>query len=290
MGREYAQIYDYYYHNHFLFRLGHKRYQKAQPPIPLHEHGNMTEFVFLEKGTQSYQTIDEIYTVHQGEVFFTQPNEPHSTGILPEEISVLYYLIVDLCLISELDIFISENEYTKMDNYFRNIGSRIFKPSPHLTTALRRLLEIFIIPDMHFDTHIRNALSEVLISLSTPFIPGKDSHNGEIENSMTYIQNHLKEVIYVSELAQMENMSLSAFKKNFVRIAGIPPGEYILQEKIKKSKELLLSTRLSITEIAFEYGFSSSQYFATVFKRFCYMSPSQFRKVYCVSENLKSES
>ena len=51
-----------------------------------------------------------------------------------------------------------------------------------------------------------------------------------------------------------------------------------------------VSGKKEAAEIAFEYGFSSSQYFATVFKRFCYMSPSQFRKVYCVSENLKSES
>lgn len=280
MIKEYRKVYDYYYHDQFLFRIGHARFQKAHPPIPLHEHGNKTEFVFLDKGTQNYQTTNKVYTVHQGEVFFTQPNEPHSTGILPEEISVIYYLIVDLCLVSELDIFSSHTEYAKMENYFLNIHSRIFKPSPRLKIEINRLLDIFAQPDMHFDTHIRNALSEVLIALSTPSFPEINISKREIECSLTYIRENLNNMIHISDLAQMENMSLSSYKKKFVQITGIPPGEYILQEKIRKSKDLLLSTQLSITEIAFEYGFSSSQYFATVFKRFCYMSPSQFRKVY----------
>lgn len=280
MIKEYRKVYDYHYHNQFLFRLGHARFQKAHPPIPLHEHGNMTEFVFLEKGTQNYQTIDKVYTVQQGEVFFTKPNEPHSTGILPEEISVIYYLIVDLCLVSEIDAFIYQSEYSRIENYFLNIHSRIFKPSPRLKMEFNRLLEIFAHPDIHFDTRIRNALAEVLIALSTLPSPEKNISTREIESSMTYIQENLNNIIHISDLAQMENMSLSAYKKKFVQVTGIPPGEYILQQKIKKSKELLLSTQLSITEIAFEYGFSSSQYFATVFKRLCYMSPSEFRKVY----------
>lgn len=285
MIREYRKVYDYYYHDQFLFRLGHVRFQKAHPPLPLHEHGNMTEFVFLEKGTQNYQTTDKVYTVRQGEVFFTQPNEPHSTGILPEEISVIYYLIVDLRLVTELDTFISQSEYTRMESYFSNIHSRIFRPSPQLKMEFDRLLEIFAQPDMHFDTHIRNALSEVLIALSTPPSPEKNISKREIESSIIYIQENLNSMIHISDLAQMENMSLSAYKKKFVQITGIPPGEYILREKIKKSKEMLLSTQLSITEIAFEYGFSSSQYFATVFKRLCYMSPSEFRKVYDITNH-----
>ena len=53
---------------------------------------------------------------------------------------------------------------------------------------------------------------------------------------------------------------------------------YILKKKIEKARSLLLETKLSITAIAFQCGFSSSQYFATAFKRFCRMTPSQFRE------------
>ena len=72
---------------------------------------------------------------------------------------------------------------------------------------------------------------------------------------MSYIQNHLKEVIYVSELAQMENMSLSAFKKNFCPNSWYSARRIYIAGENQEIKRTTASTRLPFTEIAFEYGF-----------------------------------
>ena len=83
----------------------------------------------------------------------------------------------------------------------------------------------------------------------------------------------VKDDIKIEELACQIVLSVSRFHYNFVKAAGIPPREYILRRKIDSAKNELLYSDRTVTEIAYEYGFSSSQYFATVFKRFCYMSP-----------------
>ena len=71
---------------------------------------------------------------------------------------------------------------------------------------------------------------------------------------------------------------LSAGRK-FVQITGSSCEEDILRTKPEKARELLAATDMSVTEIAFRYGFSSSQYFATVFKRLCCSTPTRYRRM-----------
>ncbi|MCI6005930.1 MAG: AraC family transcriptional regulator [Blautia sp.] len=280
MHKEHRKVYDYYYNSNFLFRIGFVNHLEASPPMDFHEHGSMTEFVYLKKGIQNYQITDKSYTIHQGEVFFTLPHEFHNTGGFPEEKSVLYYLIVDLSLVSRLNVFLSSDEYREMELFFKNIKSRIYQASPMLPDALEHLLHVCLHQtDFHFDTHVRNALSEALIALCTPVPSLPKTDDGlSIENSLNYIQTHLCDVIRISDLSAMENMSVSTYNKQFTKMTRMTPAEYILKLKIEKIKELLVTTEKPITEIAYDYGFSSSQYFATAFKRFCNVTPTQFRK------------
>ena len=52
------------------------------------------------------------------------------------------------------------------------------------------------------------------------------------------------------------------------------------EQRIKKSTNLLLTTNYSLTQIAFECGFSSQSYFSYVFKRHYGVSPSKYRTEY----------
>jgi AraC-like DNA-binding protein len=52
--------------------------------------------------------------------------------------------------------------------------------------------------------------------------------------------------------------------------------DYITRRRIEESKKMLSQGEASVTDIAYALGFSSSQYFATVFKRITGQSPKQF--------------
>lgn len=278
MTTERRIVYDYYYEQQFIFRIGYVHHLAAIQPLEIHDHDNMTEFVYMERGSQNYQTTNKQYVVNPGEVFFTRPRELHSTGSFPEEVSSLYYFIVDLSLIPNLNLFLFPEEYEQIRGFFSRTSDRIFKASENLPSTLKALLKCFSGMDLHFDSHVRNALSEVLIALATPAQSKNTSHVFHIQKSLAYIEEHLEETIAVSDLPSLDSLSLSTFNKYFVHAMGLPPGEYILRKKIEKAKELLSATDLSVTEIAYKYGFSSSQYFSTVFKRFCYVTPTEYRK------------
>jgi len=273
-------LYEYYLGQELIFQLGHVTHPKAACPLQMHEHKDSFEFVYLKKGAQTYLVENQEFFVHHDEVFFTWPNEHHSTGDYPEEISVLYFFIIDFRKLPKLNLFSSSEEYAYLNTFFDRDRARIYKVSPSLFNAFKQLQEAFALKGLHFDTHIRNALSELLIALATPLSSAKSTPAFDAQGNLQYIQKHLEENICVADLASQQHMSVSTYNKYFVQATGIPPAEYVLRQKIEKAKELLATTTLPITEISYKYGFSSSQYFSTVFKRFSTMSPSQFRKIH----------
>lgn len=64
----------------------------------------------------------------------------------------------------------------------------------------------------------------------------------------------------------------------FKETTGLTPNDYLLRQRIERAKERLTQTSQPITEIALGVGFSSSQYFANVFRRYTGMTPLAHRK------------
>ncbi|MDM8143830.1 helix-turn-helix transcriptional regulator, partial [Megamonas hypermegale] len=56
------------------------------------------------------------------------------------------------------------------------------------------------------------------------------------------------------------------------------PMQYVIQQRIKEAQNLLLSTDLTITEIAFHCGYNNSNYFQSVFNNIVGMPPGKYRK------------
>ena len=74
-------------------------------------------------------------------------------------------------------------------------------------------------------------------------------------------------------LARLVRLSPSRFKVRFLEEVGLPPREYVLRHKLGLAEQRLRRGE-SVTSVAHELGFSSSQYFATVFRRFAGHAPS----------------
>ena len=55
------------------------------------------------------------------------------------------------------------------------------------------------------------------------------------------------------------------------------PNDYLQRLRLESARSLLAETSRSVTDIAFEVGFNSSQYFSTVFLQYTGLTPSGFR-------------
>ncbi|PMD90495.1 AraC family transcriptional regulator [Siphonobacter sp. BAB-5405] len=100
----------------------------------------------------------------------------------------------------------------------------------------------------------------------------------KIEQAMNYIQQQLSNTITVEILADQVSQSAHYFSKLFLQATGQRPLEYLLQKRIEKAQFLMLTTPLSLSEIAVETGFESLSYFSRSFKKVTGQSASQYSR------------
>jgi len=81
----------------------------------------------------------------------------------------------------------------------------------------------------------------------------------------------------VARLARVSGVSPAHFARSFHRAFGAPPHRYLLTRRIEKATALLRDTELSITEIAFEAGWSSLGTFGRTFRDVTGQTPSALR-------------
>ncbi|RZM29011.1 MAG: AraC family transcriptional regulator [Pedobacter sp.] len=70
----------------------------------------------------------------------------------------------------------------------------------------------------------------------------------------------------------------SSFRKLFKSYTGLSPGQYYLQLKIEKAKNMLTNTNLSVKQISYELNFESNFYFSKIFKEKTGLRPTEYRK------------
>jgi len=72
-------------------------------------------------------------------------------------------------------------------------------------------------------------------------------------------------------------MSAYHFARMFKDSTGYSPHQYIVQCRVNRAKELLVDTKLPITDVAFEVGYRTQSHFTTAFGRLAGMTPAAFR-------------
>jgi AraC family transcriptional regulator len=82
----------------------------------------------------------------------------------------------------------------------------------------------------------------------------------------------------LASLAELVRLSPFHFSRAFKKSLGVPPHAYQMKLRVERAKLLLTSTSQSVTQIAHEVGYESSQALARAFLRQVGATPSQFRR------------
>lgn len=109
----------------------------------------------------------------------------------------------------------------------------------------------------------------------------KDMHSEmrymNISKAVTYLEQNYTQPISNKFLANLCSISQDCFIRTFKMYYDTTPRKYILDLRISKAKEMLVSQSKTVSEIAYALGFESPTYFTNMFKKKVGVSPSQYK-------------
>lgn len=99
-----------------------------------------------------------------------------------------------------------------------------------------------------------------------------------ITRTIEHIARNLGAKLDVDMLARVSGLSRAHFSRSFAAMTGLPPAEYVQQQRMRRAARLLAAHRdMSIKEISSRCGITEDNYFSKLFRKAYGVSPTEFR-------------
>lgn len=260
-----------------LRSIGHASVKNVVLPLEMHIHKDCIEIVTVIKGRQTYISDGCTYDLTGGDVFISFLDQIHGSGENLQDINEIIWMQIDMHL---CDGFLGLSpEYGRiLHNKLLSIKEPVSKID---RASIKILMNAFDLFSKMTQEDIQTGQSLLVTFLNR--LARSKRENVEIEycfkEILRFIEDNLCENIEISALSRMCYLSESRFKHKFSEIVGISPKQYINLKKIERAKKILQNIPdnrpTSITDIAMQHGFSSANYFSTVYKKFTGAAPSE---------------
>lgn len=109
----------------------------------------------------------------------------------------------------------------------------------------------------------------------------------KITRAQIMLRNDLSARLSPVDIANQLNMSYSSLRTQFKAVTGVSMSVYQQQSKLSLAKELLTSSTKNISEIAYETGFESVSRFCSFFRKYMYITASEFRAKNSIVHKIK---
>ena len=104
------------------------------------------------------------------------------------------------------------------------------------------------------------------------------SHNTAVQKAVEYIKENLTYDLSLKSVAAYAGFSPIYFHNLFKNATGKALRDYVEEQRIKKAANMIVTTDATLTEVAYECGFSSQSYFSYAFKRRMGATPREYQR------------
>lgn len=254
-------------------------YSDRQTPYERHFH-NAYELVFICEGRVRFEIGQSCYDVGANTILFISKLEEHNLRILSGTYRRYFILLTP----SQLDRLIDD---PKLKSVFISRPSG-FCHAFDLNIYADRvggLLENMLLEHQHpgsFSRHASQSLFNLLMILcyrakKEDFPLPSKRFSRAVFDIQKYIDRHFTEEINLEELSARFYISPSYLSHTFREWTGSSPKQYIMRSRIAYAKEILITTDLSVSDIAVRCGFMDVSNFIRSFKKETSQTPMQYR-------------
>ena len=250
----------------------------------LHHYHDCYELYYLYSGERYYFIQDKTYHVTGGSFVLIRPNDIHRTGNLGNfgYDRMLIHFSREL-LEDYLAVDPSVNPYRHLEEEVHMI-SLSPQEQNFVETLLHTMESEYQANRQRENSYIKLSLLELLLFLNNckphqqdAALPAINATQKTMFEILGYINNHYDMELSLESISARYYLSTCYFSRTFKEVTGFHFVEYLNNVRIKEAKKLLLSSALSINEIAASVGFNSNTHFGRVFKQITGCSPSAFK-------------
>ena len=125
-----------------------------------------------------------------------------------------------------------------------------------------------------------SVLCEIQNQMRKSFHLRNDKTNALFESINDYVASHIGERLYVKDIAERFGYNEKYLTTLFREKTGVSLKQHIISMKQARAQFLLCNTSASIAEISYNLSYWDEQSFSTAFKKYCGMTPTEFRRMY----------
>ncbi|WP_313639870.1 AraC family transcriptional regulator [Paenibacillus sp.] len=261
-----------------LVLLGYDHFSRAMP-LTSHVHEEAYEFVFIEQGTVVWEVNGQIYPTSAQHIIHTRPGERHRAS----------FDYIGPCTIWWINVRdpLQHANWFGLDDAERQIFAQWIQRCPRIQLVSKEIVDYFkrvkqLINQQDTELvefQIRHGVLEILqrILHHTPLNALSHDMQAYTLELKTRLEQNPSERYTIGQLASEIGLSESHFYRVFRETNGQSPTAFMDRIRMDCACHMLEESKLSITDIAMELGFKTSQHFATVFKKLIGVTPKAWR-------------
>ena len=265
--------------------------QKTNFNFPIHIHPEC-ELNFIENAKGAQRIVgDSIEEIDEEElVLVTNPHLEHAWKDYRNVSKNIHEITIQFHPDLLTNTFLNKNQMISIRQLFRHAErgvafsrESIAKVRPLLKTltcendSFYSLIKLLII--LH-ELSIDKGMRELSTGQFAANVMHQHSSDESLGRVMDYLSRHYSEVIRLSEVAEMVNMSESSFCRFFKQHTSKSFIDFLTDIRLGAASRALIDSSLSIAEIGYDCGFNNLSNFNRIFKKKKGVTPSEFRDNY----------
>lgn len=253
------------------------------------------EITFVSRGRVEFGVDGDQIELRPGDLTITRPWQRHRLGDPDVTACKLSWLILDLGIRRPNQpwiwpdwLLLSSEELHFLTTILRQNEQPVWRASADVEFYFQRLNAIVEIHDSPPLSQIKLYVNGLLISLSAmlrdqnpSLTPSLTSSQRVVELFLKALPEQLDREWTVEDMAEACGLGKRRFTYYCQQITNLSPASYLARCRIDLASQLLRSNaEISVTDIALQVGFGSSQYFSTAFRAHQNMTPREYRMKY----------
>ena len=260
--------------------LGLNRSVRTTEGSIFHRHRGM-EITYCVQGSVKFDCGGRVYSIIPGNVFVSRPGDVHRLRDNPKG-AKLYWIFLDLPKRDGRMLGLDAEESKWLIRALKQLPRKAFSAPIEVSGCYERLFRILDAEkpkSVARRLKLQAAVLQLLIALAEAGASAAEGvRDVRFQSLVDRMRREPKKAFSMEEAAKELRLSPNTVRARFKLFTGLSPQSFMMKCRIHKAQDLLREGKKSVTEIAAELGFSSSQNFAIRFRQETGKSPTEWQR------------